>query len=101
MAAMRLWLDEHLCDRARLTCDRSPGWFVIGADFDNNDDENALKRCFGGSEAPVSGTMAKVCWWRLMAEEIRAEADDFASTSAKGTMLSAARTLERMARDLE
>ena len=31
-------------------------------------------------------TMAQVCWWRLMAEEVRTEADDFSSVSAKETM---------------
>jgi hypothetical protein len=45
--------------------------------------------------------MAKVCWWRMMAEEMRTEADDFASASAKETLLFAARTLDRMANDLE
>jgi hypothetical protein len=37
----------------------------------------------------------------LLAEEIRTEADGFASPSAKDTMLFAARTLERMAQVLE
>jgi hypothetical protein len=36
-----------------------------------------------------------------MAEEIRTEADGFASASAKDTMLFAAKTLDRMANDLE
>jgi len=45
--------------------------------------------------------MSKVCWWRLMAEEIRTEADGFSSASAKHTMLCAAQTLDRMAKDVE
>jgi hypothetical protein len=62
----------------------------------------AFKRRFGGSEKrAVPGTMAKVSWWRLMAKEMRTEADGFSSASAKSTLLFAARTLERMAKDLE
>jgi hypothetical protein len=45
--------------------------------------------------------MSKVCWWRLMAEEIRTEADGFSSASAKQTLFYAAQTLDRMARDME
>ena len=46
-------------------------------------------------------TMAQVCWWRLMAEEVRTEADDFSSVSAKETMHYVARAWDRMADDLE
>jgi hypothetical protein len=46
-------------------------------------------------------TMAQVCWLRLMAEEIRTEAEDFSSVSAKATMLAAAAAWDRMADDLE
>jgi hypothetical protein len=45
--------------------------------------------------------MSKVCWWRLMAGEIRTEAEDFSSASAKHTMLHTAQTLDRIARDME
>ena len=102
LAAMGLWLKDHRCEGSKLTCDRSPGWFVISADFDNDQDAIAFSRRFGGSPKNSGpGTLAKACWWRLMAEEIRTEADGFASQSAKDTMLFAARTLERMAKDLE
>jgi hypothetical protein len=60
-------------------------------DFTENDSGNAV----------VPETMAQVCWWRLMAEEIRTEADAFASASAKETMRIAAQTWDRMAEDLE
>jgi hypothetical protein len=46
-------------------------------------------------------TMAEVCWWRLMAEEVRTQAEDFSSPSAKTTMLDVAATWDRMADDLE
>jgi hypothetical protein len=54
---------------------------------------------FGMPEA--RGTMAEACWWRLMAEEIRTEADNFGSESAKETMEIAARGWERLAEELE
>jgi hypothetical protein len=46
-------------------------------------------------------TMADVCWWRLIAEEVRTEADDFSSPSAKATMFDVAATWDRMADNLE
>ena len=46
-------------------------------------------------------TMAQACWWRLLAEEIRTEADNFNSESAKETMELAARGWERLAEELE
>jgi hypothetical protein len=46
-------------------------------------------------------TMAEVCWWRLLAEEVRTQAEDFSSASAKTTMLGVAATWDRMADNLE
>jgi hypothetical protein len=45
-------------------------------------------------------TMAEVCWWRLMAEEVRTRAEDFSSPSAKTTMFNVAAAWDRMADDL-
>jgi len=45
--------------------------------------------------------MAQACRWRLLAEEIRTEADNFASESAKETMEMAARGWEQLAEELE
>jgi len=102
MKAMRVWLDDHRCQPHRFTCDHLSGWDVVHVDFNEDDRADAFKAQFGGSEEKsVQGTMSKVCWWRLMAEEIRTEADGFSSASAKHTMLYAARTLDRMARDME
>src|SRR6516165_7538026 len=47
------------------------------------------------------GTMAQACWWRLVAEEIRTEADSFGSEAAKETMEIAARGWEQLAEELE
>jgi hypothetical protein len=49
----------------------------------------------------MSETMAEVCWWRLMAEEVRTQAEDFSSPSAKAAMLDVAATWDRMADNLE
>jgi hypothetical protein len=46
-------------------------------------------------------TMAQVCRWRSMPEQVRTEADDFSSVSAKETMYYVARAWDRMADDLE
>ena len=102
MKAMRLWLDDHRCQPHRFACDPIAGWNVIHIDFNEDNKADAFKTRFGGSEEKsVRGTMSKVCWWRLMAEEIRTEADGFDSASAKHPMLYAAQTLDRMARDME
>jgi hypothetical protein len=45
--------------------------------------------------------MAQACWWRLVAEEIRTEADNFGSEAAKETMEMAARGWEQLAEELE
>ena len=47
------------------------------------------------------GTMAQACWYRLVAEEIRTELDNFGSDSAKETMEIAARGWEQLAEELE
>src|SRR5215510_9823694 len=96
MNAMRVWLDEQRCVPSRFTCDRSPGWLLIRADFEEDNDAEAFKIRFGGSEeAPARTTMDRVGWWRLMAEEIRTEADGFSSMAARNSMLIAAQTLDR------
>jgi hypothetical protein len=102
MKAMRVWLDDHCCQPHRFTCDHLSGWHVIQVDFNEDDRADVFKARFGDSqEKSAQGTMSKVCWWRLMAEEIRTEADGFSSASAKHTMLYAAQTLDRMAKDME
>ena len=102
MKAMRLWLDDHRCQPHRFACDPIASWNVIHIDFNEDNKADAFKAQFGGSEEKsAQGSMSKVCWWRLIAEEIRTEADGFSSASAKHTLLYAARTLDRMARNME
>jgi len=45
--------------------------------------------------------MEQVSWWRLMAEEVRADADEMSCTSAKEIMGSVAATYDRLAENLE
>jgi hypothetical protein len=127
MAEMRAWLDQQRYEPAKFTCDRYGDLLVIRAKFHNDTEADAFERRFDTPEgepqsqlrlwkspetspdftendsgnAVVPETMAQVCWWRLMAEEIRTEADAFASASAKETMRIAAQTWDRMAEDLE
>ena len=102
MKAMRVWLDDHQCQPHRFSCDHASGWHLIHVNFNEDYKADAFKAQFGGSEEKSEHeTMSKVCWWRLMAEEIRTEADGFSSASAKHTLLYAAQTLDRMAGDME
>ena len=55
----------------------------------------------GFASAEIPATMAQACWWRLLAEEIRTEADNFATAAAKETMEVAARGWEQLAEELE
>ena len=102
MKAMRIWLDHHRCQPHRFACDPIAGWNVIHVELNEDNKADAFKAQFGGSEEiSAQGSISKVCWWRLMAEEMRTEADGFSSSSAKHTLLYAARTLDRMARNME
>ena len=49
----------------------------------------------------VKDTVADACWCRLMAEEIRTEAEGFGSRSAKETMRIAAESWDRVAESIE
>jgi hypothetical protein len=127
MPEMREWLDQHRYEPTKFLCDQSGDLLVIRAESDNDTEADAFKRRFAIAEdqpqselwcrqllepflnstgnhsasAVVPETMAEVCRWRLMAEEIRTEADGFASDSAKETMRIAAQTWDHMAEELE
>jgi|307.fasta_scaffold20704_5 hypothetical protein len=49
----------------------------------------------------VKDTVADACWCRLMAEEIRTEAEGFGSRSAKEIMRIAAESWDRIAESIE
>ena len=73
------------------------------------DPTKAFKQRFDGTESDFvkpgnlkfRETMEQVCWWRLTAEEVRAEADEFTSESARETMVQVALSYDLMAEDLE
>ena len=45
--------------------------------------------------------MEQVSWWRLMAEEVRTDADEMSCTSAREMMGSVAATYDQLADNLE
>jgi hypothetical protein len=109
MAEMRGWLDNHGCAPTRFDYDLERRSTIIRIRFSEEDEAELFKRHFGGNESQFVNserprlleTMERACWWRLMAEEIRTEADGFASLSAKETLTNVALTYDRMAENLE
>ena len=125
MIEMRTWLDQHVFEPARFTYKQDGEIVVISVDFQEDDHAEAFQSRFtgrqpeadfphrggyqlltraagdgvGGAETPA--TMAQACWWRLVAEEIRTEAESFGSEAAKETMEMAARGWEQLAEELE
>ena len=126
MSEMRLWHDRHSFAPTRFTYKQDREIIVITVDFKENHQAEAFQSRFNGQqremafshrnvqkqltrasaiaswgEAETRGTMAQACWWRLVAEEIRTEADNFGSEAARETMEMAARSWEQMAQELE
>jgi hypothetical protein len=126
MSEMRIWLDRHSFEPTRFTYKQDREIIVITVDFKENQQAEAFQSRFDGQQregvsshrnvqkqlnradaiaswgaAETRGTMAQACWWRLVAEEIRTEADDFGSEAARETMEMAARSWEQMAEELE
>jgi hypothetical protein len=125
MSEMRAWLDQHFFEPARFTYKQDGEIVVISVDFQEDyhaeafqsrfagrqpeadfplasvDDplSRAMADCIGRAETPA--TMAQACWWRLLAEEIRTEADSYVSQAAKETMEMAAKGWEQLAEELE
>jgi hypothetical protein len=125
MSEMRIWLDEHSFEPIRFTYKQDREIIVITVDFQEDHHAEAFQSRFAGRRREVvssllsaqkqancaagvslgkpetRGTMAQACWWRLVAEEIRTEADNFGSDAAKETMEIAARGWEQLAEELE
>jgi hypothetical protein len=109
LAEMQLWLDDHGFSPSSFKYDLSLETPIIQVVFGSDGEAELFKRRFDGRESDfvnferpgLPETMERACWWRLMAEEIRAEADGFASKSAQETMANVALTYERMADALE
>ena len=124
MTEMRMWLDEHFLEPIRFTYKQDLEIIVISVDFQEDHHAEAFQSRFTGRQGEVTsllstqkpanraavdhfgmtearGAMAQACWWRLVAEEIRTEADSFGSAAAKETMELAARGWEQLAEELE
>jgi hypothetical protein len=109
MAEMRGWLDHHSCVPSSFKYDLEQDSTIIHVQFIKEEEAEIFKRHFDGNESDIVNseppklleTIERACWWRLMAEEIRAEADGFSSDAAKETMANVAQTYDRMADDLE
>ena len=125
MSEMRSWLDQNLFQPSRFTYQQDREIIVITVDFQENHQAEAFQSRFDGQQremasshrnvqkqlsragaiaswgAETRGTMAQACWWRLVAEEIRTEADHFGSEAARETMETAARGWEQLAEELE
>ena len=109
MTSMRSWLDTHKFAPSRFHYNLQPQTVIIEAEFSDEREAEAFKRKFAGPNGDVGRsrrpqhreTMEQVCWWRLTAEELRAEAEDFASKSARETMALVAQSYDRLAEDLE
>jgi hypothetical protein len=109
MTKMRSWLDACASFPSKFTYDLHADAVIVQVEFDKDREAEFFKRGFDGmaSNAVASGpprlreTMEQVCRWRLTAEEIRAEADEFASEAARETMAQVTMSYDRMAEDLE
>ena len=126
MSEMRFWLDRHSFEPTKFTYKQDREIIVITVEFKENHQAEAFQSRFDGQQREISfshrsvqkqlnragaiaswgeagtrGTMAQACWWRLVAEEIRTEADYFGSEAARETMEIVARSWEQLAEELE
>jgi hypothetical protein len=127
LAEMRKWLDKNGIEPLKFISNRYGSIVGIYLEFGKEMHAEAFRSRFGdekrrrphdellhgdyrwtldfrGSGAAQTRhreTMAQACWWRLRAEEVRAEADGLNSASAQATMRTVAETWDRMAEDLE
>ena len=109
MSSMRSWLDARGCSPSKFDYDSTGETVIVKVEFGEDREAEAFKERFDGTESDFvkprnlrfRETMEQVCWWRLTAEEIRAEADEFTSKSARETMAQVAFSYDLMAEDLE
>ncbi len=128
MAAMRAWLDENRCQPSRFVCNQYEDTTVLQVEFKQEDEAQSFKARFepppsprhSPTRPPIHETqeqrfvpdgwspsatdpesMLQVCRWRIMAEEIRTEAEGFSTTSARETLQVVAQVWDRMAENLE
>ena len=126
-ATMRAWFDRNRCTPPKFTSKRDDGVVSVCIEFMDNPDAERFKEEFDQAKASedqhiliprenqwvlgstdtnsislvTKDTMAQACWCRLMAEEVRTEADEIVSSSARETMQIVAETWDRLAESIE
>ena len=110
LSQIRTWCGDHQCEPTSFRYHlNGNAKFIVVAEFIKNTCAELFKKRFSGLESEFVNlkqkhsieTMATVCWWRLKAEDIRAEYDNFACSSARDTMAGVARCYDTMAEHLE
>jgi hypothetical protein len=110
MRRIRIWLEDYQCEPTSFKYHlNGNNTLIVVTEFTKDADADLFKIHFDGIESEFINleqrhspeTMGAVCWFRLKAEEIRAEYDGFASDSARETMASIARCYDNMAMHLE
>jgi hypothetical protein len=93
-------------------------YLAVCIDFSNDGEARAFKNRFSppevtssssilvnGSSIPLARpepeTLARISWWRLMAEEVRTDADEMSCASAKEMMGSVGATYDRLTENLD
>src|ERR1700756_272749 len=93
-------------------------YLAVCIDFSNDGEARAFKNRFSppevtssssilvnGSSIPLARpepeTLARISWWRLMAEEVHTDADEMSCASAKEMMGSVAATYDRLTENLD
>jgi hypothetical protein len=110
LSQMRTWCSDHQCEPASFKYHLNGNAnLVVVTEFREDIGADLFKKRFDGLESEFVNlerrysleTVGTACWWRLKAEEIRAEYDDFACSSARETMAGVARCYDIMAEHLE
>jgi hypothetical protein len=107
---IRTWCEDHRCEPTSFKYHlNGNNNLIVVTEFAKDTEADLFKDHFRGLESEFFTlerrhsleTMATACWWRLKAEEIRAEYADFACSSARKTMADIARCYDNMAAHLE
>jgi hypothetical protein len=109
MARMRNWFDAQHGTPSAFAYRRDGHNIVFEIAVENPETARRFRDSFGGYDGFSSAyarrfaheTMETVCWWRLRAEEIRVEAEEYRSRDARKTMAAVAISYDRMADNLE
>jgi hypothetical protein len=109
MARIRNWFDLRHGTALAFKYRHDGQSMVLEIEVDSPETARRFKDSFGGydgfsstyARAFLHETMETVCWWRLRAEEIRVESEEYRSRDARKTMAEVALSYDRMADNLE